>query len=260
VSTPAPEVHPRRGLVVAAVVLVLVVIGTGAAQLLSQVATGTVEQTSTLVPAADRFMVDSDAGDVALAPSADGNVHVRTVVRFGLGQPELIEESTPSGVRLDVHCNALLATRCDVSYLVELPPSFEVIIGGTAGDVSAHGLTGPIRVDRSTGDVALFDVTGPVDATSTTGEITATRLRSDMVRAETRSGDVRLELLATPRTVQVDATSGEVDIAVPSGTGYRVSARTRSGDESVTVPVDPAADRSITVNGGSGDIRIHATP
>ena len=264
-TAPAPDpappratapAHPRRGVVAAAVLLVVVVIGTGAVQLFSQIVSGTIESTSVLTPLADRFTVDTDA-DLTVVPSTDGQVRVHTVVRHGLGQPDLVEESTPAGVRLDVRCNAMLTSRCDVAYTVELPPSFEVVVSGMTGDVTARGLTGPVRIDRGSGDIALFDVNGPVDVTSITGEITAMGLGSDTVRAESITGDVRLELLQPPQSVQVDATSGEVDVIVPAGAGYRVSAWTRSGERAVTVPVDPSSPRMITVDGGSGDVRLH---
>jgi DUF4097 and DUF4098 domain-containing protein YvlB len=100
-------------------------------------------------------------------------------------------------------------------------------------------------------------VTGPVDVTSTSGEITALGLRSDTVRAETLTGDIRLELLEPAQAVQVDAQYGEVDVAVPAGVGYHVSAWTNSGRRSMSVPVDPGSDRTITVDGGTGDVRLH---
>ena len=258
--TSAPErapAQPHRGVVVAAVLLVVVVIGTGAVQLFSQVARGTVESSRVLRPLAERLTVDSAIGDVTVVPSTDGQVHVHTVVRHGLGQPVLVQESTPSGVRLDVDCNEMLPSHCDVTSTVELPPAFELVVNGTAGDVTARGLTGPIRVDREGGDIALFDTTGPVDVTTTWGEITARGMRSDTVRAESRTGDVRLELLDPPQTVQVNAQAGEVDVEVPAEADYRVSVWTRWGEESVGVPVDPASPRMITVDGDSGDIRLH---
>jgi hypothetical protein len=182
VTAPA---KPRPAVVAAAVVLVVLVCGTGAISLLSQVVSGTVERASTFTPAAGRFVVDTDTGDVALSPSADGQVHLRTVVRHGLGAPELIEESTPAGLRLDVDCNDGIATRCDVQYTVEIPPTFEVVIGGSVGDVTASGLGGPLTVDRLSGDIALFDLTGPLDLRTRTGEITADDLRTEVLRAET---------------------------------------------------------------------------
>ena len=69
-----PTRQPHPGVVVAAVLFVLVVIGSGALQLLSQAATGRYERTSTLAPSAERFTVVSDSGSVRLSPSTDGDV------------------------------------------------------------------------------------------------------------------------------------------------------------------------------------------
>jgi hypothetical protein len=257
VSAPAPAPAKTRPVVVtAAVLLVVLVCGTGAVQMLSQVVRATLERTSTITPATDRFVLDADVGDVTLTPSADAQVHVRTIVRHGLGEPELVEESTPTGVRLDVHCNNQLASSCDVEYVVEVPPAFEVQVDGTAGDVVASRLTGPVTVDRLAGDIAVFDMAGPLDLRTTTGEITAEGLRSEVVRAESETGDVRLELLAAPRSLDVESTSGEIDLAVPGDTGYRIDADTQAGDERVMVVTDPTSPRIIRADGVVGDVSI----
>jgi hypothetical protein len=99
-----PTARPHTGVVVATVLFVVVVIGSGALQLLSQAATGRYERTSTLVPSAERFTVAGDSGTVRLSPSTDDDVHVRTTVSHGLGEPDLVEEATPAGVRLDATC------------------------------------------------------------------------------------------------------------------------------------------------------------
>jgi hypothetical protein len=250
-----PTARPHPGVVVAAVLFVLVVIGGGALQLLSQAATGRFERTSTLTPSAERFTVASDSGTVRLSPSTDGSVHVRTAVSYGLGEPELVEEATPVGVRLDATCSGLLATHCEVDYVVEVPPSFAVSVEGTSGDVTVSGLTGPVTVNRGSGDIALFDLSGPVDVASRSGVISGNGLRSDVVRAGTGSGDVQLELLEPPRTLAVDTGTGEVDVAVPA-TGYRVETRTTTGETSVLVPVDPAAPGTIVLGSRTGNVRV----
>jgi DUF4097 and DUF4098 domain-containing protein YvlB len=255
VTAPAPA-KPRPLLVAAAVLLVVVVCGAGALELLSQVVSGNVERTSTFTPAAGRFVVDTTAGDVTLSPSTDGQVHVHTVVRHGLGRPELIEESTPAGLRLDLDCNDALGSHCEVEYTVLVPPAFEVVIGGTAGDVTASRLTGPLTVDRLAGDVAVFDLTGPLDLRTRTGAIRGDDLRSELVRAASDIGDVQLELLAPPRSVDIDAATGEVDLAVPAGAAYRIDARTDSGDERVLVPADPASPRVLRLDGDTGDLTV----
>jgi hypothetical protein len=261
VTTPAsaPTTRARPFVVAAAVLLVVLVCGTSALGLLSQLASGTVERTSTFTPAAARFQVDTDTGDVTLGPSADGQVHVRTVVRHGLGEPELIEEPTPAGLRLDVDCGDGFTTHCDVQYTVEVPPAFAVVIGGAAGDVTAARLTGPLTVDRLTGDIAVFDLTGPLDLRSRTGEITGGALRAEVVRAESDTGDVLLELVEPPRSVEVSAAAGEVDLAVPTDTAYRVDASTGSGEEHLLVPVDPASDRVLHVDSDTGDVTVRSS-
>jgi Putative adhesin len=250
-----PIRRPHPGVVVTAVLFVVVVIGSGALQLLSQAATGRYERTSTLVPSSERFTVAGDSGSVRLSPSSDGDVHVRTSVSYGLGEPELIEEATPAGVRLDATCSGVLATHCEVDYVVEVPPSFAVFVEGSSGDVTVSSLTGPVTVDRSTGDIALFDLAGPLDVTTRTGVISGNGLRSDVVRAETRSGDIQLGLVEPPHTLAVDTGTGEVDVAVPA-TGYRVDARSGTGEATVLVPTDPVAPGTIVVGSGSGDVRV----
>jgi DUF4097 and DUF4098 domain-containing protein YvlB len=257
VSTPAPaKAHPA--VVAAAVLAVLLACGAGAFSLLSEIVTSTVERTNVFPPATDRLLIDAD-GDVTIGPSADGQVHVHTVVRHGLGEPEIVQESTTAGVRLGAGCREFLAVRCDVLHQVQVPPAFHVVIDGSDGDVTATRLTGPLTVDRSTGDITAVDLTGPLDLRSRTGEIRGDALRGEAVRAESTTGDVQLELLVPPRSVEVTARDGEVDVAVPADTTYRVEADTRSGEERVLVPLDPASTRTLRLRGVSGDVTVRPT-
>lgn len=241
--------------VAAAVLMVVLVCGTGAFGLLSEAVTGTVDRTNAFTPAAARLVVDAD-GDVAIGPSPDAQVHVHTVVRHGLGQPEIAQEVTGAGVRLDAGCREFLAVRCDIRHEVQVPPAFEVVVDGVDGDVVASGLSGPLRIDRTTGDITVIDLAGPLDLRSRTGEIRGESLRTEVVRADSDTGDVRLELLAHPRSVDVTADIGEVDLAVPSNMAYRVDAHTRIGEKRVLVSIDSTSPRSLRVNGNTGDVTI----
>jgi putative adhesin len=254
VTSPAPtKAHPAA--VVAAVIMVVLVCGTGAFALLSEIVTSTVERTNAFTPAADRLVVDAD-GDVTLGPSADGQVHVHTVVRHGLGEPEIVQESTPAGVRLGARCSEFLAVRCDVRHEVQVPPAFEVVIDGVDGDVAASRLSGPLTVDRLTGDITAADLTGPLDLSSSAGGITGNSLRTEVLRAASDTGDVRLELVVPPRSVDVTTENGEVDLAVPADTTYRVDANTDSGEERVLVPLDSTSTRTLRIDGDTGDVTV----
>jgi Putative adhesin len=257
VIAPAPaKAHPA--VVTAAVLMVVLVCGTGAFALLSEVVTSTVERTNAFTPATERLVVDAD-GDVTLGPSPDGQVHVHTVVRHGLGEPEIMQESTPAGIRLGARCGEFLAVRCDVRHEVQVPPAFEVLIDGVDGDVTASRLSGPLTVDRLTGDITAVDLSGPLDLRTSAGEITGEALRAEELMATSDTGDVRLELVVPPRSVEVTTASGEVDLAVPADTTYRVDASTDSGEERVLVPLDSTSTRTLRVDGDTGDVTVRPT-
>jgi hypothetical protein len=255
VTAPA-KAHPA--VVTAAVLLVVLVCGSGAFALLSEIVTSTVERTNTFAPATDRLVVDAD-GDVAIGPSSDGRVHVRTVVGHGLGEPEVVQESTPAGIRLRARCGEFLAVRCDVRHEVQVPPASEVLIDGVEGEVTASRLSGPLTVDRVSGDITVDELTGPLDLRSRTGQIRGEALRAGTVRASSDTGDVQLELVTPPQSVDVVADNGEVDLAVPVDTTYRVDVCSDSGEERVLVPLDPTSTHTLRVDGDTGDVTVRPT-
>ncbi|OLS99418.1 hypothetical protein BJF90_39030 [Pseudonocardia sp. CNS-004] len=255
-TAPAPPERPA--VVAAAVLFVVLVCGTGAFSLLSEVVTESVERTSSFTPATDLLTVDAD-GDVSIVPSTDGQVHVRTSVRHGLGGPRIVQESTATGVRLDVGCREFLATSCDVRHEVQVPPAFEVVVDGSDGDVTATGLRGPLRVARASGDITAVDLTGPLDLRSVAGDISGDDLRSEVLRAGSETGDIRLEVVVVPREVDVTSTTGEIDLAVPAGTAYRVDADSDAGDERVLVPIDQTSAHGLRADSSTGDVTVRPT-
>lgn len=269
------KAHPA--VLAAAVLLVVGICGTGAFSLLSLAVTGTAERTTTFTAAGDRLVVDAD-GDVTIGPSPDGRVHVQTVVRHGLGRPDIAHESTAAGVRLDAGCREFLAVRCNVRHEVQVPPAFHVTIDGVDGDVTATGLSGALTIDQRTGDITAVEVSGPLDLRTRDGRITGTTLRSESARVATGDGDVLLELLTPPRSVEVDTSAGDVDLAVPGDTTYRVDVLTDGGivelppgtdvsygpdeagdwgDVRVAVPHDRESPRVLRVASDTGDTTIH---
>ncbi len=256
-TAPAPP-RARPVVVAAAALFVVLVCGSGVFALLSEVMNHTVERTSTFTPATSRVQIDAD-GDVVVGPSSDGQVHVHTRVRYGLGEPDLVEESTPAGIRLDASCTEFPAGPCDVRYAIEVPPSFEVAIDGADGDVTASRLSGPLTIDRVTGDITVLDLTGRLDLRSATGEINGESLRTEVLRADSDTGDLRLELLVAPQSVDATTETGEITLAVPADTTYRVDAGSDSGDERVLVPLDPASTRTLHASSDTGDVTVRPT-
>ncbi len=90
------------------------------------------------------------------------------------------------------------------------------------------------------------------------GASTAPHWSSTSISASTGSGGVDLEFASAPDLVEVSTGSGSVEITVPEGT-YAVAIDTASGSETIEGVVDdPAAERTITVDTGSGGILVQA--
>lgn len=280
-ATPArPPSPPRRATVLLAVVFVLVVISFGAAQLLSQAVHGSSTTDTVLTAAAAHLSIRTGRGDVTVVPSPDGDVHVRTDARFGLRAPQLVEDSTPAGVRLEADCHGFLGSGCEVSYTVAVPPAFDVTVSADSGDVTVPDLGGRLDTDVSSGDVRLAGLSGDVAVRAASGDITATGLRSGSVRAETAAGDVTLAAATAPRALVARTSSGNVDVGLPSGRSYRVDVESpvlprpldahsdgdarhpvflppELGRRLVTVATDPASDATVVVGTDAGDITVH---
>ncbi|WP_214369436.1 DUF4097 family beta strand repeat-containing protein [Pseudonocardia sp. H11422] len=252
--------RPGRGLLVLAVVFVVVVIGVGVIQLVSQLARGSAAHDSTLVPQAERLTVNTSAGNVMLSPSTDGVVHVHTETRYGLTPPDLTEESTPAGVLLEARCNGLFAASCEVSYTIAVPPSFTVDVTSRSGNVSARDLTGTVDLDLSSGDIDLAGLSGPLTTATSSGNVTGIGLRSAVIQGETRSGDVDVTVVAPPRQIDLRSSSGDVEIAVPGDRPYRVQTTTSSGTERVSVPTDGTADATVRAETSSGNVTVRPAP
>lgn len=250
-TTPA-----RLALVTAAVLLVLVVAGAGATEFASRVVSRSSEQATTIRPETPRVDVRTNSGEIAVTPSPDAEVHVVTRARYGLTAPELVQESTAGGVRLEALCNAFLTSDCTVDYEVRVPPGVAVEIGSGSGPASVRGVSGPVRVELGSGDVLLADLSGSVVARTSSGRIEAGGLSSERIVARTSSGDVRIDALTVPATVAAETGSGDVDVTVPGGVGYRVTTDTGNGEEVVAVRSEPSAPRSMRLTSGSGDVTV----
>jgi hypothetical protein len=250
-----PGRGPSRLLAVAALLFVLAVVAVGTSQLVSETFGGSETRDSTLVAKAPRLTVSAGPGEVVLVPSPDADVHVRTVSRFGVDRPELVEESTAAGVALASDCRSL-GSACETSYTVAVPAGFAVTVQ-RSGSVSAHDLTGPLTVQSTYGDVELTQLSGDITV-STGGDITGTGLRGASITGDTRYGDVTLAFVSAPRHVALGSSSGDVDLGVPAGRSYRVDAASVTGDAGrISIPTDPAADATIRVTTETGDVRVH---
>ena len=130
--------------------------------------------------------------------------------------------------------------RCEVGYDLLVDPEVDVVVDIVTGGLQARGLAGDVDVSVTAGGVMLEETT------------------SQDVRVDVTTGGVGLAFVEPPRQVEVAATTGGVDVSVPSdGTAYAVRTSVTVGDEGVSVPEDDDADRSIVASTTVGGISIH---
>jgi hypothetical protein len=241
--------------------------------------TGGVERTSSqVIPGpVERLEVHAGAGEILVVPSAGDAVRVDSTVSGNLHTPRVQAVKDGARVRVDGSCAAISFGACDARIVVHVPAATDVEVRTGAGDLTASGLNGRVRLatgsgdvhaDALTGDVTLHTESGDVDGRALSGTATLRSASGDIelgdltaarVEATTLSGDVDLAFGAAPEDVEATTASGDVSVDLPGTVSYAVSADTGSGDREVGVRTDPASPRSVRARTSSGDVSVATT-
>ncbi|WP_431678437.1 DUF4097 family beta strand repeat-containing protein [Kitasatospora sp. KL5] len=258
-ATTATERKVWRVLAVAVLVLA-VLTGSGAAWGVLAHRTNTASRTYTEPVTA----LELNTGEAQIRVSAGPADRATVVQRADWAvRRSSVEQSLDKGtLRISAHCRSIVGpvgpTGCGLLLDIRVPAGVPVHARATSGEVTALGMTGDIRVETTSGAIRLDSVSGRVWAKASSGQITGESLTSANVRAVLTSGQLLLMFARPPDTVSVTATSGEVDVELPTdSTGYRIDARSVSG----AVDVNPAlrsdtATRRVDVATSSGQISV----
>jgi hypothetical protein len=198
--------------------------------------------------------ISVDSGDLTIAPSADGRVHIEGRVEYSLVKPSLTIKTSGSHAIVSFSCAAIAAGRCSAEITVSVPPGATLAASSQSGNVSASGLANA-TLESDSGDVSASGLSGNVMLQTHSGDITAAALSASSVTADDDSGTVSLGFVDVPQSVDVQNSSGDVSVLVPHAT-YHVTAHSDSGDVSTTVPTDPDSSNIINVTVASGDVNI----
>jgi hypothetical protein len=166
----------------------------------------------------------------------------------------------PSGsgnLELDVPQGATVVLRLQ-SGDVEVSGVAETRVRSASGDVDLSRITRAVNVELFSGDIALADSRGGVRLKSLSGTVEATNVspndERDFFIVESVSGDIALEgvthgkvegrtvsggvrfagALANGGSYTFQTTSGDVTVAVPDGSSFRVNARVVLGGDIFT--------------------------
>jgi DUF4097 and DUF4098 domain-containing protein YvlB len=170
------------------------------------------------------YTADTSSGDHFVAAS-----NLRTVrLESSSGDIE-IDRLSAAEIEIEVSSGDVRADRV---------AGTQVEIDSSRGDVTVGDASGPFDVELSSGDLDIDFAGNPgsLEARASSGRLEILGLRGDVV-AETSSGSIELTLLALESEVTLRASSGDIDVRLPEGTGAELRLETSSGAIDLDFPV-----------------------
>lgn len=217
------------------------------------------KETVTTYGGVDQLRIDGSAGDIKLIAEDRDDVRVVAHTTWALAEPAHSQQLAGGVLRLSGSCGfwgSFGPEGCSTDFEIHVPRDMPIDAHVSAGDVSATGLTGPVKLGVSSGDVHADQLAGDLRIRSSSGDVTVTGYGGRDVDAGTSSGDVEVRARLAPDRLKAVTSSGDVTVAVSGSERYRVQADTGSGDQEVQVDQSLDAPRTIDARTSSGDIRV----
>ena len=144
--------------------------------------------------------------------------------------------------------------------------SGDVSVTEAAGRAEISTGSGDVEIDRAGGDVKVSTGSGDIDVGTLEGDLHARASSGDVMvldhngeaDIETSSGDVALRTGSGEGVVNIDTSSGDVDIVVYNVDSVEVDLMTSTGVMRTKIPlvVEDASRRRLLGRAGRGDLKI----
>ena len=237
------------------------------------------------IPSDATLSIDNARGDVQIAPSTDGHIHVAARQAAHVSAREQARAFSNSRPVLAIHGGEATLTvptrpRVSVSLSISLPPTVTCTVRTHHGDIAVSGLTRPLVLAEDHGDVTLDNLGasaqlqmdhGDVRARTVAGDLTLDGRADDVslsgIRGKTTLrgeffGDTQLDNAAAPVSFHSNRTTLDIQhlagtlsldgenlrITDPSG---GLELQTRSKEVEITGLAGPA-----TVEDSNSDMRV----
>ncbi len=228
----------------------------------------TLTRTVTVPQLVTSVNVQDYAGFIQVTAAAVTHVEVTEMIAY-YGKPPAVAQSVSGGL-LSLADPACANLSCSVSFAVKVPSGVTVaaaggpmFISGTAGanldsdgaSVSATNIHGPLTVSTHGGLLQVSGLTGPLLAYTGGGPVIATRLTATTAAVTTGGGPAQLAFAAPPESVTVSTVGASVALTVPGGP-YALTANSDGAPQIIAIATSSAANRTITVSTGGGELAI----
>jgi DUF4097 and DUF4098 domain-containing protein YvlB len=188
------------------------------------------------------------SGDVNIAGSADGKVHVRGEVRasgFGFDNPQKRLDDTVSNPPIEQRGDTIRIGKemsrmrnISITYTIQVPRDTEVSATVASGTQTIRGVRGPVKVQAASGSIRIEKIERDAQLSTLSGSVSATDIGSD-IRVSSASGSVNVS--NAKGDVRVNALGGVIRVFNP---GARIEADTASGE--------------VEIQGAANDVKAHA--
>jgi hypothetical protein len=203
----------------------------------------------------DRVVVAVDTGDISLRAGGDqgGLVEVEVSCRTAVPPVDVYMDGTTLHVAMDAGHGA---SACEAGFTLSVPGLADADLRTGSGDVTVEAFGGDVEALTYDGGIDITDLSGSLDLTAASGDVRAAGLTGSDCTITVGAGRVEASFDAVPALVDVEVTSGNAALNVPSST-YLVEAEADDGQVEVSGLVEqPSAASEIWVAVTTGDINI----
>ncbi|MBP2367371.1 hypothetical protein [Pseudonocardia parietis] len=187
--------------------------------------------------AVSRVEVDSDAGDLRLVAGEQASVE-QDLRWTGDAKPQVEHRLEGDVLRVTVDCPDDGGERCQAGLVITVPAQASS------------------RAEVAAGGIEISGLTGDQDVRAAAGGVRGAGLGPGTVSASSNAGGIDLMFAAAAPDVHAESSAGSVDVRVPVGPVYHVTAETTAGSTAVEVPDQPGADHRITARTTAGEVRV----
>src|SRR6267378_3779983 len=162
-----------------------------------------------------RLELTNASGDVDIAGSSDGKVHVHGDVRvsgMGFGDPQKRLDETLANPPIEQKSDTIRIGKemsglrhLSIAYTIQVPHDTEVSATVASGAQAIRGVRGPVKVQVASGSIRVEKIDRDAQLTTASGSISANDVGDD-VRISSASGSVNVS--NTKGDVRVNAIAG----------------------------------------------------
>lgn len=206
-----------------------------------------------------RLELSNASGDVSIAGSSDGKVHVHGEVRssgLGFENPQSRLNDIVSNPPIDQRGDTIRIGKdfsrmrnVSITYTIRVPHDTEVDESVASGAQNIRDLRGPVKVHAASGSINVEKIDRDADLSTASGSISANEVGSD-VQVSSASGNVTVSNVKGD--VRVKAIAGVIRVSHPGG---RVEGNTASGEVEIQ-----DATNDVTAHAASGRVYVQGNP